>query len=149
MDLADRYVNSECVKRMLQADQVFICLSIIFDYQLPRHRILLFSCKLCCFLVCLFLTIHVYIPWYKVALAEKTAVLFTKEGDQHNNLHDMQCMWLVYSNILIFCTIQWILWFNFLIHVLISSFLYLEGMSLPRVKAFSARVILDGLSRNF
>jgi len=28
-------------------------------------------------------------------LAEKTAVLFTKDGDQHNNLHDMQCMWLV------------------------------------------------------
>ncbi|XP_019448115.1 PREDICTED: N-alpha-acetyltransferase 15, NatA auxiliary subunit-like isoform X1 [Lupinus angustifolius] len=49
MDLADRYVNSECVKRMLQADQV--------------------------------------------DLAEKTAVLFTKEGDQHTNLHDMQCMW--------------------------------------------------------
>ncbi|KAL5072633.1 hypothetical protein RYX36_011617 [Vicia faba] len=49
MDLADRYVNSECVKRMLQADQV--------------------------------------------ALAEKVAVLFTKEGDQHINLHDMQCMW--------------------------------------------------------
>ncbi|KAM7255604.1 hypothetical protein ACFE04_008502 [Oxalis oulophora] len=49
MDLADRYVNSECVKRMLQADQM--------------------------------------------ALAEKTAVLFTKDGDQHNNLHDMQCMW--------------------------------------------------------
>ncbi|PIA65249.1 hypothetical protein AQUCO_00100614v1 [Aquilegia coerulea] len=49
MDLADRYINSECVKRMLQADQV--------------------------------------------GLAEKTAVLFTKDGDQHNNLHDMQCMW--------------------------------------------------------
>ncbi|KAJ8756060.1 hypothetical protein K2173_024607 [Erythroxylum novogranatense] len=49
MDLADRYINSECVKRMLQADQV--------------------------------------------ALAEKTAVLFTKDGDHHNNLHDMQCMW--------------------------------------------------------
>ncbi|KAM3699872.1 hypothetical protein ACJW30_05G058200 [Castanea mollissima] len=49
MDLADRYINSDCVKRMLQADQV--------------------------------------------ALAEKTAVLFTKEGEQHNNLHDMQCMW--------------------------------------------------------
>ncbi|KAF6175252.1 hypothetical protein GIB67_030470 [Kingdonia uniflora] len=49
MDLADRYLNSECVKRMLQADQV--------------------------------------------GLAEKTAVLFTKDGDQHNNLHDMQCMW--------------------------------------------------------
>ncbi|XP_052182414.1 N-terminal acetyltransferase A complex auxiliary subunit NAA15-like isoform X2 [Diospyros lotus] len=49
MDLADRYINSECVKRMLQADQV--------------------------------------------ALAEKTAVLFTKDGDQHNNLYDMQCMW--------------------------------------------------------
>lgn len=49
MDLADRYINSECVKRMLQADQV--------------------------------------------TLAEKTAVLFTKEGDQLNNLHDMQCMW--------------------------------------------------------
>ncbi|MBA0774737.1 hypothetical protein Gotri_009928, partial [Gossypium trilobum] len=29
----------------------------------------------------------------KVALAEKIAVLFTKDGDQHNNLHDMQCMW--------------------------------------------------------
>ncbi|KAG2599107.1 hypothetical protein PVAP13_5KG457000 [Panicum virgatum] len=28
-----------------------------------------------------------------VGLAEKTAVLFTKDGDQHNNLHDMQCMW--------------------------------------------------------
>ncbi|XP_018632751.1 N-terminal acetyltransferase A complex auxiliary subunit NAA15 isoform X2 [Nicotiana tomentosiformis] len=49
MDLADRYINSECVKRMLQADQV--------------------------------------------ALAEKTALLFTKDGDQHNNLYDMQCMW--------------------------------------------------------
>ncbi|KAI3777798.1 hypothetical protein L1987_47601 [Smallanthus sonchifolius] len=49
MDLADRYVNSQCVKRMLQADQV--------------------------------------------PLAEKTAVLFTKDGDQHNNLHDMQCIW--------------------------------------------------------
>ncbi|KAL9269242.1 N-terminal acetyltransferase A complex auxiliary subunit NAA15-like protein [Drosera capensis] len=49
MDLADRYINSECVKRMLQADQV--------------------------------------------ALAEKTVVLFTKDGDQHNNLHDMQCMY--------------------------------------------------------
>ncbi|CAN8240552.1 unnamed protein product [Cochlearia groenlandica] len=49
MDLADRYINSECVKRMLQADQV--------------------------------------------TLAEKTAVLFTKEGDQLNNLNDMQCMW--------------------------------------------------------
>lgn len=30
MDLADRYVNSECVKRMLQADQVkiFVMLSL-------------------------------------------------------------------------------------------------------------------------
>ncbi|KAJ0960512.1 hypothetical protein J5N97_001602 [Dioscorea zingiberensis] len=42
MDLADRYLNSECVRHMLQADQV--------------------------------------------ALAEKTAVLFTKDGEQHNNL---------------------------------------------------------------
>eukprot|EP00252_Welwitschia_mirabilis_P024175 TRINITY_DN7068_c0_g2_i1.p1 TRINITY_DN7068_c0_g2~~TRINITY_DN7068_c0_g2_i1.p1 ORF type:complete len:915 (+),score=223.86 TRINITY_DN7068_c0_g2_i1:244-2988(+) len=49
MDLADRFINSVCVKRMLQADQV--------------------------------------------KLAEKTAVLFTKDGDQHNNLYDMQCMW--------------------------------------------------------
>ncbi|KZV26098.1 N-alpha-acetyltransferase 15, NatA auxiliary subunit [Dorcoceras hygrometricum] len=49
MDLADRYVNSQCVKRMLQSDQV--------------------------------------------VLAEKTAVLFTKDGEQHNNLYDMQCMW--------------------------------------------------------
>ncbi|XP_008809145.3 N-terminal acetyltransferase A complex auxiliary subunit NAA15-like isoform X2 [Phoenix dactylifera] len=49
MDLADRYLNSECVMRMLQADQV--------------------------------------------GFAEKTALLFTKDGDQHNNLHDMQCMW--------------------------------------------------------
>ncbi|KAH7283085.1 hypothetical protein KP509_35G060100 [Ceratopteris richardii] len=49
MDLADRFLNSECVKRMLQADQV--------------------------------------------EQAEKTASLFTKDGDQHNNLYDMQCMW--------------------------------------------------------
>ncbi|KAL2608858.1 hypothetical protein R1flu_027431 [Riccia fluitans] len=49
MDLADRFINSECVKRLLQADLV--------------------------------------------DLAEKTAVLFTKDGDQHNNLFDMQCMW--------------------------------------------------------
>ncbi|CAM8997376.1 unnamed protein product [Rhodiola kirilowii] len=49
MDLSDRYINSECVKRMLQADQV--------------------------------------------TLAEKTAVLFTKDGEQNNNLQDMQCMW--------------------------------------------------------
>ncbi|XP_022745252.1 N-terminal acetyltransferase A complex auxiliary subunit NAA15-like isoform X2 [Durio zibethinus] len=49
MDLADRYINSESVKRMLQSDQV--------------------------------------------VLAGKTAVLFTKDGGQHNNLHDMQCMW--------------------------------------------------------
>jgi len=34
MDLADRYVNSECVKRMLQADQVFVFNCIIFIYQL-------------------------------------------------------------------------------------------------------------------
>lgn len=34
----------------------------------------------------------------KVGLAEKTAVLFTKDGEQHNNLHDMQCMWLVIFN---------------------------------------------------
>lgn len=49
MDLAGRYLNSECVVQMLQADQV--------------------------------------------GLAEKTVVLFIKDGDQHNNLHDMQCMW--------------------------------------------------------
>jgi len=29
----------------------------------------------------------------RVADAEKTASLFTKDGDQANNLHDMQCMW--------------------------------------------------------
>ncbi|ONM37065.1 Ulp1 protease family C-terminal catalytic domain containing protein expressed [Zea mays] len=51
MDLAGRYLNSECVVQMLQADQV--------------------------------------------GLAEKTVVLFIKDGDQHNNLHDMQCMWIV------------------------------------------------------
>ncbi|PWA64291.1 tetratricopeptide repeat (TPR)-containing protein [Artemisia annua] len=55
MDLADRYVNSQCVKRMLQADQAG--------------------------------------TFTHVPLAEKTAVLFTKDGEQHNNLHDMQCMW--------------------------------------------------------
>ncbi|KAK1282040.1 hypothetical protein QJS10_CPB22g00985 [Acorus calamus] len=58
MDLADRFLNSECVKRMLQADQV--------DEEWVSGE---------------------------VSLAEKTAVLFTKDGDQHNNLHDMQCMW--------------------------------------------------------
>ncbi|KAF6175955.1 hypothetical protein GIB67_003443, partial [Kingdonia uniflora] len=29
----------------------------------------------------------------QVGLAEKTAVLLTKDGDQHNTLHDMQCIW--------------------------------------------------------
>ena len=46
MDLADRFVNSECVKRMLQAEQV--------------------------------------------DLDEKIVVLFTKDGDQHIKLYDMQ-----------------------------------------------------------
>eukprot|EP00850_Spirogloea_muscicola_P006280 SM000029S10575 [mRNA] locus=s29:885212:893102:- [translate_table: standard] len=49
MDLADRFLNSECVKRLLEADQI--------------------------------------------DKAEKTAALFTKDGEQHNNLFDMQCMW--------------------------------------------------------
>eukprot|EP00898_Chlorokybus_atmophyticus_P006405 jgi/Chlat1/6766/Chrsp50S06467 len=49
MDLADRYLNSEAVKRMLRADQI--------------------------------------------ELAEKTVALFTRDGDQQNNLFDMQCMW--------------------------------------------------------
>jgi N-alpha-acetyltransferase 15/16, NatA auxiliary subunit len=53
-----------------------------------------------------------------VDLAEKIAVLFTKEGDQHNNLHDMQCMWLVYNDVLIFFIFS--LWLNFLMHVVIS-----------------------------
>ncbi|KAL0415289.1 UNVERIFIED_CONTAM: N-terminal acetyltransferase A complex auxiliary subunit NAA15 [Sesamum latifolium] len=44
MDLADRYVNSECVKRMLQADQ-------------------------------------------------KRRQFYSQKMEQHNNLHDMQCMW--------------------------------------------------------
>ncbi|KAL7222327.1 hypothetical protein ACSBR1_024100 [Camellia fascicularis] len=54
MDLADCYVNSECVELMLEADQV--------------------------------------------ALAKKTSVLFIEEVDQHNNLHDMQCMWYELSS---------------------------------------------------
>merc|ERR1712216_49963 len=29
----------------------------------------------------------------QIEQAEKTVVLFTKEGDQVNNLHEMQCMW--------------------------------------------------------
>eukprot|EP00232_Nephroselmis_pyriformis_P011093 CAMPEP_0182873838 /NCGR_PEP_ID=MMETSP0034_2-20130328/12564_1 /TAXON_ID=156128 /ORGANISM="Nephroselmis pyriformis, Strain CCMP717" /LENGTH=757 /DNA_ID=CAMNT_0025006513 /DNA_START=71 /DNA_END=2340 /DNA_ORIENTATION=- len=49
MDLADRYLNSICTKRMLRADQV--------------------------------------------AEAETTVMLFTKDGDNMNNLYDMQCMW--------------------------------------------------------
>ena len=76
MDLADRFLNSECVKRMLQSDQVRI--AFIFSsqkqtiFQLPT-------------------SFQFFFP--KVGPAEKTAVLFTKDGDQHNNLHDMQCMW--------------------------------------------------------
>jgi len=41
------------------------------------------------------LHLAVFLWCMKVGLAEKTAVLFTKDGDQHNNLHDMQCMWYV------------------------------------------------------
>lgn len=37
MDLADRYVNSECVKRMLQADQVEFC--YIFPHIRPTKII--------------------------------------------------------------------------------------------------------------
>jgi len=40
-------------------------------------------------------TFNCFFGCMKVGLAEKTAVLFTKDGDQHNNLHDMQCMWYV------------------------------------------------------
>lgn len=86
MDLADRYINSDCVKRMLQADQV---LSYFY-----LHKMLIlndfFNNFLFFPLVDSFLNI-----WFQVALAEKTAVLFTKDGEQHNNLHDMQCMWCV------------------------------------------------------
>ncbi|GAQ88611.1 N-terminal acetyltransferase [Klebsormidium nitens] len=49
LDLADRYLNNEAVKRFLGADQV--------------------------------------------EDAERTAALFTKDGEQHNSLFDMQCMW--------------------------------------------------------
>ena len=49
MDLADRFLNSEAVKRMLQADQV--------------------------------------------ALAERTAGLFTRDGEQADTLFEMHCMW--------------------------------------------------------
>ncbi|CAN1160989.1 5'-3' exoribonuclease 4 [Linum perenne] len=33
----------------------------------------------------------------QVTLAEKITVLLTKDGDQHNNLHDMQCMWFFWQ----------------------------------------------------
>jgi peptide alpha-N-acetyltransferase len=98
MDLADRYVNSECVKRMLQADQVSVFNCTIFIYQLTSlliQMIIFFSFSDSGVFIC-----SVAI---KVALAEKIAVLFTKDGDQHNNLHDMQCMWLVYNHVLILC----------------------------------------------
>ena len=29
----------------------------------------------------------------QIEQAEKTAAMFTKDGDHANNLHDMQCMW--------------------------------------------------------
>lgn len=83
MDLADRYVNSECVKRMLQADQVWSYYIILSPYVTKiRFFLLMYLC------ICVILQLQ-------VALAEKTAVLFTKDGEQHNNLHDMQCMWCV------------------------------------------------------
>ncbi|KAL6842778.1 hypothetical protein ACP4OV_027622 [Aristida adscensionis] len=70
MDLADRYLNSECVMQMLQADQIcWICSRNPWIWSFG------------------------WIKGIRVGLAEKTAVLFTKDGDQHNNLHDMQCMW--------------------------------------------------------
>ncbi|OEL18241.1 N-alpha-acetyltransferase 16, NatA auxiliary subunit [Dichanthelium oligosanthes] len=72
MDLADRYLNSECVMQMLQADQgeKVMCVGVNVNSNAEFN-----SMK------------------GMVGLAEKTAVLFTKDGDQHNNLHDMQCMW--------------------------------------------------------
>jgi len=41
MDLADRYINSECVKRMLQADQV--CISVLFVLYCFRRFLLMLS----------------------------------------------------------------------------------------------------------
>ncbi|KAI7981158.1 N-terminal acetyltransferase A complex auxiliary subunit NAA15 [Camellia lanceoleosa] len=64
MDLADRYVNSECVKRMLEADQVT--------------------------------ELHFYVLLYiknNIHIRRADSCFVHKEGDQHNNLHDMQCMW--------------------------------------------------------
>lgn len=34
----------------------------------------------------------------QIEQAEKTAAMFTKDGDQANNLHDMQCMWFEIEN---------------------------------------------------
>ena len=92
MDLADRYVNSECVKRMLQADQVFSI--YIFEFHSHSSAVICVVFSFACsdFLLVCSLDIQ-------VALAEKTAVLFTKDGDQHNNLHDMQCMWFVSNHV--------------------------------------------------
>lgn len=71
MDLADRYINSECVKRMLQADQV---LWVISSYWL-FHLIMSY-----CFHVVLSVlyVLHVVVfSLLQVALAEKTDVLAT------------------------------------------------------------------------
>lgn len=48
MDLADRYINSECVKRMLQADQV---LMLCFVLILIPSVIVVFGAFFACFYV--------------------------------------------------------------------------------------------------
>lgn len=52
MDLADRYVNSECVKRMLQADQVEIFVMCSLFY-LTVFSLVVNSYELLLFLICL------------------------------------------------------------------------------------------------
>ena len=74
-----------------------------------------------------------------MALAEKTAVLFTKDGDQHNNLHDMQCMWSVF----VYC-IGYIVFVNYNLGTPTECYSSFEGMNLLLVKVTFDKVILDG-----
>lgn len=69
--------------------------------------------------------LHVVFSLLQVALAEKTAVLFTKDGDQHNNLHDMQCMWFVSIYFRTFYLLKQLFWW-LLLSILC---LYFEGMN--------------------
>ena len=134
MDLADRYINSECVKLMLQADQVFIILLFNLNCILCFSH-LNFSCMFSD-------TLFIFLLYLLGSFGRENCCFVHKGwgSAQQSPWYAMHvvCIWLffigLYSKDIVF--------FTNALH------LSLKGMSLPRVKAISVKVILGELSKN-